>query len=68
MSQTFWSLIALLESLENVFSTLTGQKFEILFFLGLPLSSDINYAVSAFSGKTSFVILVLMAFVSQNIG
>ena len=68
MSQTFWSLIPLLETLENVFSTLTGQKFEILFLLGLPLSSDITYAISAFSGKTSFVILVLMAFVSQNIG
>ena len=52
--------------LEDVFSTLTSLKFEISFLLSLPLSSGITDAVLAFSGKTFYLILVLMTFVSNG--
>ena len=52
--------------LEDVFGTLTSLKFEISLLLGLPLSSGITDAVLAFSGKTFYLILVLMTVVSNG--
>ena len=46
-----------------MFSTLTGLKF----LLDLPLSNGTTDAVSAFSGKIFCIILVLMAFVSNEV-
>ena len=54
-------------NLGNVFSSLTGHKFDILFLLDLPLSSGINDAVLLYSGKTFCAILVLIAFVSNGV-
>ena len=50
-----------------MFSTLTGLRFDISFFLGLPLSSGITDTVLAFSGKTFCVIIVLMVFASNGV-
>ena len=50
-----------------MFSTLTGLKFDISVLLGLPLSSGITGGVLAFFGKTFYPILVLMAFVSNEV-
>ena len=67
MPQAIWPLITFSLTLQNVFSTLTGLKFDILFLFGLPLSDAITDAVLAFSRKTLCVILVLMAFVSNGV-
>ena len=48
--------------LENKFSTLTGLKFEILFFLSVPLSIGETATILAASGKIPKVKLSLIVF------
>ena len=67
MTQIIWSLITLSITLENVLSTFTGLKFNILLLLGLPLSSGTTDAVFVFFGKIYCVMHVLMAFVSNAV-
>ena len=47
-----------------MFNKLTGLKLEMSFLSGLPLSNGTAVATFAFSGKTLFSILELMAVVS----
>ena len=46
---------------------LTGQKFEISFLLGFPLSSGTTRAVFAKSGKTLYSILELIDLVKSGV-